>query len=289
VGLYRTELLYLIDKQQPSLESLIAHYTAIAREFAGKEVTFRLLDLDSSFQVDYLHEQREPNPALGCTGVRALLAQPAVLRRQLEAILRAAVEGSAVRILVPFVIDASEIRRVKEAFFEVRMDLQRARHPLPEKLEFGAVIETPAAAMGARALCEEVDFLVVSYDSLTQYLLACDRDQSELSERFDSIHPVVLRVLQAILEAAQDEGTTCTVTDVGATRPAILPFLVGAGTRRFALPSVILADVQRSLASFTLERATEASSRAIRAACQADCLSLSDSFVRAFDTAEEHR
>jgi phosphoenolpyruvate-protein kinase (PTS system EI component) len=287
VGLYRTELLYLIDKEQPSLDSLIAHYAAVVDEAAGEQVTFRLLDVDSSFQIDYLHEQRELNPTLGTAGVRALLTHDGVLRRQLQAILRVAVEGSRVRIAVPFVVDVTELRRVKEVFFEVRMDLQRARHPISDNLEFGVVVETPAAALGVRSLLEEVDFLVLSFDSLTQHLLAADRENHDHAERFETAHPVVLRAVQSVLEAAKEKQVDCLVADLGATRPGVLPLLVGAGVRSLAVPPVTMPDVQRSLGSFTLERATQGARDVSAAACQADSLPLVDTFLRAYDEAQE--
>lgn len=285
VGLYRTELLYLVDKEQPSLDALIAHYGAVLEEAAGAEVTFRLLDVDSSFELHYLHDKREANPSLGSAGVRALLAHEPVLRRQLQALLRSAVEGSRVRIAVPFVVDVSELRRVKEAYFEVKSDLQRARLPISEELRFGVVIETPAAALGARALAEEADFLLVSYDALVQYLLAADREHPLESARFETPHPVVLRTLQSILEAAREAGKACVVTDAGAARPEVLPFLVGAGVRELSVPPVLMGDVQRSLSSFTLEAARDAARRLAECASQADALPLVDVFRRAFEEA----
>ncbi len=285
IGLYRTELLYLIDKEQPSLESLIAHYSAIVEEAAGESVTFRLLNIDSSYQIDYLHEGREPNPTLGRAGVRALLAWKSVLRRQLQAILRVAVEGSRVRIAVPFVVDVAELRLVKETFFEVRMDLQRARHPISEHLEFGVIVETPAAAIGVHSLLAEVDFLIVSLDSLTQHLLASDRECHDHAERFEVIHPVVLSVVKSVLTAANQREVPCTISDLGATRPGVLPFLVGVGARSLAVPLATMSDVQQCLRSFTLEHAQEASRSVIEAACQADTLPLVDSFLRAYDAA----
>lgn len=285
IGLFRTELLYLIDKDQPSLDSLVAHYSSVIEEAAGEVVTFRLLDVDSSFQIHYLHDQREPNPTLGCAGVRALLSHESVLRRQLQAILRAAVAGSRVRIAVPFVVDVAELRRVKETFFEVRMDLQRASHSLSDQVEFGAVVETPASALGVQGLLQEADFLSVSFDSLSQHLLAADRENHALDERFESVHPVVLQVIERVLAAASERGVDCQVTDVGVTRPGVLPFLIGAGVKAIAVPPVTMEDVQRSLGSFTLERAQAAAKSLAAATCQADALPLVDTFLRAFDSA----
>ena len=202
VGLYRTELLYLIDRAQPSLDSLVAHYSAVLMESKGAPVTFRLLDLPSNYGVRYLHEGSERNPALGRLGVRLLLQRGSVLRRQLEAILRAAVEGTHVNIAVPFLTDVAELRGVKEALFDVRAELQRAGHRLSENIQLGAIIETPAAALGIESLLGEVEFVSLSYDGLVQYLLATDRENHELAGAFEQLHPVVLKVIRDVIDAA---------------------------------------------------------------------------------------
>ena len=286
IGLYRTELLYLIDKEQPSLDSLVAHYSAVLEQTRGGPVTFRLLDVDSSFEIDYLYERRESNPALGKAGVRILLEREPVLRRQLQALLRAAVEGTHVRLAVPFLIDVSDLRRVKEALFEAKLDLRRAGSPLLGEVEVGAVIETPAAALGVEQMLPEVDFLLLSFETLAQYVLAADRENAELSERFDPIHPVLLRLVRNVARAALEAGKPLHVVDAAAARPGVLPFLVGVGIRHFCVPTVVLPEFQRALSSFTVERAVRGTEKLSRAACQADVLPIVDTFLRAYDEAE---
>jgi len=283
IGLYRTELLYLIDREQPSLDSLVAHYSAILEEADGRPVTFRLLDVDSSFELRYLHSAREANPALGQSGVRILLERDSVVRRQLQAILRASVVGTHVRLAVPFLTDVSELRRVKEILFEVRSDLQRAQQPFTEDLEVGAVIETPAAALGVRELLSEVDFLVLGLDSLAQYLLAVDRENRDLAERFTPIHPVVLRTVRDVAAAAAEARKPLYLVDAGVIQPGVLPFLIGVGVRELCVPPVVLPELERTLASFDSQRAAEAAENLASAACQADVLPIVDFFLRAYD------
>ena len=280
IGLYRTELLYLIDREQPTLESLVAHYAAVLEHARGQTVTFRLLHVDSSLEVGYLHTQRELNPGLGRAGVRVLLAREQVLRRQLQALLRAAPPSSEnrMRIAVPFVTDCGDLRRVKEILFEERYALRKSGAAFQDQVELGAVIETPVAALGARDLAREADFLTISLDSLLQYLLAADRENHELRNYFEPIHPFVLRTLMQICEACEQSSRPLSVFGVTAVNPANLPFLLGVGLRHFCVAPVVLKDFLTQLGRIDLRSARRSASLASRASCQAETQTLVDGY-----------
>jgi phosphotransferase system enzyme I (PtsI) len=286
VGLYRTELLYVIDREQPSLDSLVAHYAAVLEEAGGASVTFRLLDADSSFGLRYLHEGREPNPALGRAGVRALLASDSVLRRQLQALLRAAPVDRELRLAVPFVSDVGELRRVKEVLFDVRSELQSSGLQLTASVEVGVVIETPASVLGAPALLREVDFAALSYDGLVEHLLAADRENHDLAETFRAAHPVVLRQVVELARAATDAGVPLSVFGPAALQPGVLPLLLAAGLREVSASHVVLDELVRVLAATDLAQAEELLPRVLAAACTAETLPLVDTFLRAYDELE---
>ncbi len=287
IGLYRTELLYLVDKQQPSLDALVAHYSAVLESAGDAPVTFRLLDLNSNFGIGYLHAGREQNPALGLMGVRALLNRGNVLRRQLEAILRAAVQGTSVRIAVPFVTDAAELRGVKEALFDVRSQLQRTGHLLSPDVEIGAIIETPAAALGAAALIAEVDFIVLGYDGLVQYLLASDRENHELAETFKLPHPVVFRVIKDVVTAAGEALCPVRVFGAAAMQPAVLPLLLASGLRDFCVSPVMVGEVSRIVGCADLVELSKALPSVLDASCAADALPIVDKLLRTYDESKE--
>jgi phosphotransferase system enzyme I (PtsI) len=284
VGLYRTELLYLIDREQPSLESLVAHYSAVLEHAQGSSVTFRLLHVDSSLEVSYLHDQRELNPALGRAGVRILLQREPVLRRQLQALLRAAPPGpeARVKIAVPFVTDCSDLRRVKEILFEERYALRKSGASFQDHVELGAVIESPVAALGARELAREADFLTISLDSLLQYLLAADRDNHELREWFEPIHPFVLRVLMQVCEICEQAGRPLSVFGVTVVNAINLPFLLGAGLRHFCVQPVALEDFLTTVQRIDLRTARRSTTLASRAASQAETLTLVEGYRHGF-------
>jgi phosphotransferase system enzyme I (PtsI) len=272
IGLYRTELLYLIEREQPSLEALCAHYASVVEHARGASVTFRLLHVDSSLEVGYLHEARELNPALGRTGVRCLFAREPVLRRQLQALLRAvpADAEQRLRIAVPFVVDCGDLRRLKEILFEERYALRRAGIAFQEQVELGAIIETPAAVLGARDLAREADFLCVGLDSLQQYLLAADRENHGLARAFESLHPFVLRALVSIVEAAEQAARPLSVFGVTVAEPANLPFLLGIGFKSFCIPPVALENFLTHVASVDARAARRTAALASRASCAAE-------------------
>lgn len=241
IGLYRTELLYLVDSAPPSREALVKHYAAVLEAAAGAPVTFRLLNVDASLGVGYLHPEGEQNPALGRVGIRALLANEKVLRRQLQALLLAG-HGHRLAIAIPFVTDCGELRRVKEVLFEERFELRKGKQAFQEAVEVGVVLETPAAMLGLRDLAREADFLMLNLDSLQQYLLATGRENAELAHSLERLHPFVLRALIKACAVARAEERPLTVFGVSAAAIENLPHLVGVGLRRFCLAPTRLQE-----------------------------------------------
>ncbi len=277
VGLYRTELLYLVDKEQPTRETLTRHYATVLSQARGAPVTFRLLQADSSLGLGWLHAAREPNPALGRAGVRALLAREEVLRRQIQALLRADVNKEA-RLLVPFVTDSGELRRVKEIVFEERLELRKSGDEHRERLALGVVLETPAALIGVQDLAKECDFLALALDSCLQHLLAADRENADLAGWFESLHPFVLRVLMDTSRICDELGRPLSVFGYTATQPHNLPFLLGLGLRRFLVPPIGLREFLAEIGQIDARTARRATRQAMKSSCQAEMLSLVDGY-----------
>jgi phosphotransferase system enzyme I (PtsI) len=195
-------------------------------------------------------------------------------------LLRAAPPSSEmrVRIAVPFVTDCGDLRRVKEILFEERYALRKSGAAFQDQIELGAVIETPVAALGARDLAREADFLTVSLDSLLQYLLAADRENHELRNYFEPIHPFVLRTLLQICEACEQSSRPLSVFGVTAVNPTNLPFLLGVGLRHFCVAPVALKDFLAQLARIDLRSARRNATLASRASCQAETQTLVDGY-----------
>jgi len=277
IGLYRTELLYMVEKDQPSCETLTRHYQSVLDQARGAPVAFRLLHADSSLGLGYLHSGREPNPALGRCGVRALLANEEVLRRQLQAVLRAAPQAEA-SLLLPHVTDAGELRRVKEILFEERLELKKTGIAHRARLDVGVVLETPASILGVRDLARECDSLVLALDSCVQHLLAADRENADLSSWFEALHPFVMRALHEVVEVANELSRPLSVFGFTAVQPHNLPFLLGLGLRRFVVPPVSLRGFLQELAQVDVAQAQRSAGSSRQSSCQADTLSLVDGY-----------
>ncbi|MBM3989110.1 MAG: phosphoenolpyruvate--protein phosphotransferase [Planctomycetes bacterium] len=273
IGVYRTELLFLVDKEAPSDETLAQHYASVVSAAGGAPVTFRLLHADSRMGLPFLHEAREANPALGRVGVRALLSRELVLRRQLAAILRAGA-GGPVRVALPFVTDCGELRRVKEVVFEEKLELRKRGVAMSEKLQIGVIVEVAAALFGVQDLARESDFVLANLDALTQHLLGVDRDNSELRAWFEALHPCVLRGVKSLVDACEGLQRPFGVFGVTAVRRHNLPFLVGAGVREWSVEPSELREVARALDRIPLRQAQTAANALLSSSCQAETLSL---------------
>lgn len=276
IGLYRTELLFLVDKVPPSREALVKHYASVVGAGRGP-VTFRLLNVDSSLEIPYLQREREANPHLGRAGIRMLLANEALLRRQLQAIMLAA-RGVRVRIAIPLVNDCGELRRVKEILFEEKLELRKAGHDFQEKVELGCIVETPAAMLGIRDLARESEFLSVNLDSLLQYLLAADRETSALASWFSSLHPVALRAIHKLCEVCRDARRPLSFFGITAIASDNAQLLLGCGVREFCVPPGALREFLETLAQVDVQTVSRAARSAAKSSCQAETSSLLEGF-----------
>ena len=276
VGLYRTELMHFVGSEPPAVDTLVAHYRAVIEEARGGPVTFRLLHADSGLGLEYLHEHREANPALGVAGVRALLAREDVLRTQLAACLRVAGDSGRVRIAVPFVTDRTELRRVGDLLAEETARLRQAGGFFGSQVELGAVIEVPLAALEARELAVAGDFLMISFDALSQFVMAADRASHDLDHYFRVAHPALLRLLRQIARACDGACCPLSVFGVGAGSPTNLPLLIGLGLREFCVAPRDLPELAERVRALDADRARDLVRRAVDAAGQDEVLALMD-------------
>lgn len=251
VGLYRTELLYLVDRQLPSFDALAAHYGAVLDQARG-EVTFRLLDVDSGLELAYLHDEVEPNPELGVHGVRLLRAREDVLRRQLAAMLTAAGPERVLNVAVPKVVDASEVEHVRAVLEEERLGLAHGDSRVVRAVRVGTVIETPASLFGLKSLSEVSDFFMLGLDSLQQYMLAADRENHSLADWFRCLHPSVLRAIRRLVEQCEELDRPLVAFGITAAEPGNARLLLGSGLRRIALAPVALPSVVEALSDTDL-------------------------------------
>ena len=171
----------------------------------GKEVIIRTLDIGADKQIGYFNLPKEDNPAMGMRALRICLNRPEIFRVQLRALFRASAYGK-LGIMFPMVTSVWEVREAKRMCEEVKRDLKHEGIPYSDDVKIGVMIETPAAAMISDRLAKEVDFFSIGTNDLTQYTLACDRQNNDLGRFYNPHHPAVLRLIQMVTENAHKNG-----------------------------------------------------------------------------------
>ena len=205
IGLFRSEFLYLNCEDYPTEDQQFQAYKQVLADMDGKEVIIRTLDIGADKQIGYFNLPQEENPAMGMRALRICLTRPEVFRTQLRALYRASAFGK-LRIMFPMVTNIWEVREAKRMCEEVKRDLKQEGIPYGEDVEIGIMIETPAAVILSDRLAKEVDFFSVGTNDLTQYTLACDRQNNDLGRFFDPHHPAVLRMLKMVADNAHKNG-----------------------------------------------------------------------------------
>ena len=241
VGLYRTEFLFLKRKGLPDEEVQFTAYRDVVLAMGGLPVTIRTLDLGADkADAAGLSVRGEDNPAMGVRGVRLSLRHPAVFATQLRAILRAACYGP-VRVLVPMVTEAAELQAVRTLLDLCDRDLRNEGLESGARIELGAMIEVPAAAINVRALLEHVDFLAIGTNDLAQYVLAADRNNDALGTLYDPLQPALLRMVGYVINAGRRAGKPVSLCGEMASDPMFTPLLLALGLTDFSMhPSQLL-------------------------------------------------
>ena len=205
IGLFRSEFLYLENSDFPTEEQQFHAYKRVLESMAGKKVIIRTLDIGADKQVDYFGLKKEENPALGYRAIRICLTRPEIFKTQLRALYRASVYGN-LGIMFPMITSVKEVERIKEICEEVKAELRSDGIEHSDKIELGIMIETPAAALISDRLAPMVDFFSVGTNDLTQYTLACDRQNPDIEEFIDTHHEAILRLIEMSAENAHKNG-----------------------------------------------------------------------------------
>ena len=269
-GLLRTEFLFL-ERQSPPDEAEQAEvYGAIARVLDGRPLVIRTLDIGGDKPAAYLPIPEEENPALGLRGVRVSLWKPDLFAIQLRAILKS-VPASQCRIMLPMIASLSEFREAKALMERIKAELG-----MSEKIEFGIMVETPAAAITADILAAEADFLSVGTNDLSQYTLAMDRGNAAVAAQIDALHPAVLRLIAKAAEGGALHDRWTGVCGGLASDLAAVPILIGLGVRELSATANQIADIKSLVSSMTLEQCRSLAHRALAASSPAEVRALAE-------------
>ena len=206
IGLFRSEFLYLESEDYPTEEQQFSAYRKVLESMAGKKVIIRTLDIGADKQIDYFGLEKEDNPALGLRAVRICLTRPEIFKTQLRALYRASAFGD-LGIMFPMITSVAEVEKCLAVCEEVKAELKSDGIRCNENTETGIMIETPAAAVISDLLAPLVDFFSVGTNDLTQYTLACDRQNAKLEPFVDTHHEAVLRLIEIATNNAHKNGT----------------------------------------------------------------------------------
>ena len=264
IGLFRTELQFMISATLPRMERQVQMYRAIIEGAGGRPVVFRTLDVGGDKVLPYLRQPAEENPALGWRAIRLSLDRPGLLRTQVRALLRAAA-GRELRLLLPMVTAVAEVDVARAVIVREAELLQRRGLAGPANVLLGAMIEVPSLLFELDALLPRVDFVSVGSNDLLQYLFAADRNNTRVAARYDTLSAPPLRALASIAEAAKRHNRPLSLCGEMAGRPLEAMALIGLGFRSISMAPVSIGPVKSMVLSLdvgALERWLEVNLRA---------------------------
>jgi phosphotransferase system enzyme I (PtsP) len=248
IGLFRTELQFMISATFPRLEQQTRLYKAILDAAGDRPVVFRSLDVGGDKVLPYFRGSKEENPAIGWRAIRMALDRPALFRTQIRALLRAA-QGRELRIMLPMIADVSEFEEARALIDrEVRILLRHGR-PEPKKLMVGAMIEVPALLWQLDRVLPLADFASVGSNDLMQFLFAADRGNMRVAERFDPLNPASLKALRQIVEGAAKHSVPLTLCGEMAGKPLEAMALIGLGFRSISMAPASVGPVKAMILS----------------------------------------
>lgn len=251
IGLFRTELQFMISATLPRASEQEVLYRNVLDSADGKPVTFRTLDVGGDKVVPFLETITEENPALGWRAIRLSLDRPALMRTQIRALLRASM-GRKLRIMLPMVTEVREVETVRQ-LIKREVELQtRFGHEMPRKLELGAMVEVPSLMWQLDELLPAVDFISVGSNDLYQFVMASDRGNARLANRFSPLGKPFLRVLRDICVKARQHNTSLTLCGEIAGRPLSAMALLAIGYRSLSMSPAAIGPVKAMLLSLNV-------------------------------------
>ena len=257
VGLFRTELQFLVRATVPKRHDLAALYARILNSAGDKPVTFRTLDIGSDKVLPYMKRKDEPNPALGWRAIRVGLDRPGIMRMQIQALLRGA-NGRALRIMYPFVAEAAEFEAARDLTLREVARERRLGRATPAALEIGAMLETPSLAYAPDAFFRLADFISIGGNDLKQFFFAADRENELVRRRYDTLALSFLGFLETVVARCAAAGTPLSFCGEDAGRPVDALAFAAIGIRQLSMRPASIGPVKALLRKIDLADARAA-------------------------------
>ncbi len=270
VGLFRTEFYFLSLDRYPD----VAEQTKVYRDLldnisADKLVVFRTLDVGADKAAPYMGFHDEDNPFLGYRAVRRQLKEKTVLKEQLRALLQATGERPNVRVLFPMITNVSEIKQAKALFEECRKEVETSGISIA-KIEVGMMFEVPSAFLICEKFMSEIDFCSIGSNDLTQYVLAVDRNNPQISDLYDPLHPAVLNLIQKLVQTADKHNKPVELCGEMASDPDGCVILVGLGISSLSMNAPLIPVVKKRLSEISLPETQSLAQKALNSSSPAE-------------------
>jgi phosphotransferase system enzyme I (PtsP) len=275
VGLFRTELQFLIRNKVPKRGDLASLYARVMDAAKGKRVVFRTLDIGSDKVLPYMKPQDEPNPAMGWRAIRVGLDRGGVMRMQLQALIRAAA-GRPLTIMFPFVAQFDEFREAKAMLATVLESEGKLGHVLPASLEVGAMLETPSLAFAPDRFFEETDFISIGGNDLKQFFFAADRENERVRKRYDTLNYSFLSFIRQIVARCDQFDTPVSFCGEDAGRPLEAVAFAAMGVRTLSMRPASIGPVKAMLRRLDLDEVAAVIDQAAASGAQSVRKALSD-------------
>lgn len=254
IGLFRTEFLYMNEREYPTEEKQFGVYKAIAKKACGKEVIIRTLDIGGDKQLDYMELPKEENPFLGYRAIRICLDRKEVFRTQLRAIFRASAFGK-IKIMFPMIVTVEELRQAKKMVEEVKEELRKEEKAFREDTPVGIMIETPASVLISERLAEEADFFSIGTNDLIQYMTATDRMNERVQYLYTPFNLSVLAAIQMVIRNGHLQGIPVGMCGEAASDERLVPLLLGMGLDEFSVVPSQVGRVKNLISHLSYESA----------------------------------
>ena len=269
IGLYRTEIPFMLQSGFPSEEEQVAQYQGMLQMFNEKSVTLRTLDIGADKQLPYMPISEE-NPCLGWRGIRITLDQPEIFLVQVRAMLRANAATGNLSILLPMVTSLDEVDEARRLIDRASREVEEMIGYAIPRPRLGVMLEVPSMVFMLPQLANRVDFISVGTNDLTQYILAVDRNNTRVASMYDSLHPGVLRALAMIARDAERFGIDLRLCGEMAGDPMCVTILIGMGYRHLSMNGRSVARVKYLLRRIDINEAQELSQRSLEAQMTAE-------------------
>ena len=262
IGLYRTEFLYMNRVDLPDEEEQYHAYKKVVSRMGPRPVIVRTFDLGGDKFLSHLEMPKEMNPFLGWRAIRFCLARPEIFKQQLRAILRASAHGK-LRMMYPMISGIAELKEANQLLKECKTELKSKKIAFDEKMEVGAMIEIPSAAITCDILAAEVDFFSIGTNDLIQYALAVDRINEKIAYLYEPAHPAVLRLVKMIIETGHSKKIWVGMCGEMAGDAVLTPVLLGLGLDEISTSPVLLPEIKKIIRLMSYEESQEIARHAL--------------------------